>query len=80
MFYAKLLCFDKSGNVVNGWFTQDSAEEFLHTSGTHDWQRESLIIKAFPPETDKVVIYLNLTDAAGTVWIDDVGLKPLTLK
>lgn len=81
MFYAKLLCFDKSGNVVNKyWFVQDGSEEFLHTSGTHDWQKESLIIKAFPPETDKVVIYLNLTDAAGTVWIDDVELQPLTLK
>lgn len=81
MFYTMILCFDKYGRVPNAFFFgQDNAWEFLYAKGTNDWQRKSVILRAFPAETDHVAIYLCLSDARGEVWIDDVGLRPLTIE
>lgn len=81
MSYVMLICWDKYNRAVPSafMFVQDSAWEFLYATGTHDWQRKTMVFRAFPPDTDHVTVYLCLSDARGTVWIDDVGLRPLTL-
>ena len=74
----RLIAFKASGEGFGWWYTQDHTCEFLHGRGTQDWQEGSLIVREFPPETDYVNLYLELQDAVGQVWFDEVRLTPLS--
>jgi hypothetical protein len=39
----------------------------------------SVVLRRFEPETDALNVYLELHDAVGTVWLDEVKLAPLSL-
>lgn len=75
----RVLAFWQDGSGFGWWHSQDYTCEFLHGEGTRDWQEMSVVWRRFPPETDYLNIYLELADAAGSVWFDDVRLTPLTL-
>jgi hypothetical protein len=75
----RLIAFRANGEGFGWWHTQDHTSEFLYGRGTRDWHEESLVLRGFPAETDFVNVYLELEDAVGRVWFDDVRLTPLSL-
>lgn len=75
----KLIPFKASGDGFGWWLSQDHADEFCYGRGTQDWHEDSMVLREVQPETDYLNIYLELQDAVGQVWWDDVTLTPLTL-
>lgn len=67
-----------NGQGFGWWYSQDHTHEFCYGRGTRDWHEESVMLREFPPETDCVNVYLQLQDAVGKVWFDDVRLTPLS--
>jgi hypothetical protein len=76
---ARLIGLKASGEPI-AYFGQDHSSEFCYGRGTEDWHDVSVVLRAFEPQTDAVNVYLELQDAIGTVWIDDVRLAPLSLE
>ena len=74
-----LIPFKANGEGFGWWYTQDHTSEFCYGRGTKDWYEQSIVFREFPPETDYLNIYLELQDATGTVWWDDMKLTPLTV-
>jgi hypothetical protein len=77
---AQLIAFKADGSGFGWWHSQDHNYEFCYGRGTQDWHEVSVVLRQFPPETDFVNVYLELQDAVGQVWLDDVKLVPLSLK
>ncbi len=75
----KLIPFKAHGDGFGWWFSQDHTDEFCYGRGTQDWHEENVVLRRLQPETDYLNIYLELQDAVGKVWWDDVTLVPLTL-
>jgi hypothetical protein len=80
MSVVRVIPFKANGEGFGWWFSQDHSMEFLRGRGTQPWHNESVIWREFPPETDFLNVYLELTDAVGSVWFDDVSLLPLSLR
>jgi hypothetical protein len=75
----RVIAFQANGAGFGWWHGQDHTCEFLHGRGTQDWHEDSVVWRQFPPETDYLNLYLELADAVGTAWYDDLRLTPLTL-
>jgi hypothetical protein len=71
--------FKANGEGFGWWFSQDHTDEFCHGRGRQDWHEETLVMREFEPETDFLNIYLQLQDAVGKVWWDDMKLTPLSM-
>lgn len=80
---AGLACAQVIGLTAKGeaisYFSQDHTSEFCYGRGVRDWHEVSVVFREFEPRTDALNIYLQLHDAIGTVWFDDVRLAPLSL-
>jgi hypothetical protein len=74
----QLLPLKASGEPI-AFFGQDHTYEFCYGRGVQDWHETSEVLRQFPPEAGAVNLYLQLQDAIGTVWFDDVRLIPLSL-
>ena len=79
MSVVRVIPFKANGEGFGWWFSQDHTWEFCYGRGRQDWHEESVVLRAFQPETDYLNVYLLLQDAVGKVWIDDVTLTPLSL-
>ena len=63
--------------MIGVWVTGDASgktltRESLNTEGL--WRE--MVIEGIKPKADALAIYLNLVDAPGSVWFDDVELVP----
>lgn len=77
-FYTHLLPFNRHG-VPIGWHGANHASEHHYVTGkTKGWERRVLTTR-FSPQTHSMVIFPRVTDAIGTVWLDDIAIKPLPL-
>ncbi len=75
---AQVIGLRANGEAI-GWHSQDHTHEFCYGRGTQDWHEVSVVLRQFEPETDAVNVYLELHDAIGTVWFDEVRFVPLSL-
>jgi hypothetical protein len=78
-FYTHLLPFNRHG-VPIGWHGANHASEHHYVTGKTDGWEERVLVTRFAPEVASVVIYPRVDDTIGTVWIDDVEIRPLPLK
>ncbi len=66
-------------NVPIGWHGANHASEHHYVTGrTNGWE-ERVLITRFAPEAAGVTIFPRVEDTIGTVWIDDIAIKPLPL-
>jgi len=81
--HAGLSCAQVIGLTAKGeaisYCGQDHTNEFCYGRGVQDWHETSVVLRKFEPRTDALNVYLQLHDAIGTVWFDEVKLTPLTL-
>ncbi len=75
----RVIPFKATGEGFGWWLSQDHVDEFCYGRGTQEWHEETVVLRQLQPETDFLNVYLELQDAVGTVWWDDVALTPLTL-
>jgi len=75
---AQVIGLNASGGAIS-YYGQDYANEFCYGRGTRDWHEVSVVLRRFEPETDALNVYLELHDAVGIVWLDEVKLAPLSL-
>jgi hypothetical protein len=75
---AQVIGLTAKGEAIS-YFSQDHTHEFCYGRGTQAWHEASVVLRKFEPQTDAINVYLQLHDAIGTVWFDEVKLVPLTL-
>ena len=73
-----MIGLNANGQVLS-YVSQDHTHEFCYGRGVQDWHEVAVVLRKFEPETGAVNVYLELHDAIGTVWLDEVKLVPLTL-
>ena len=66
-------------DVPIGWHGANHANEHHYVTGTTDGWEERVLITRFSPDAAGVTIYPRVQDTIGTVWIDDIVIKPLPL-
>jgi hypothetical protein len=77
-FFTHLLPFNRHG-VPIGWHGANHSSEHHYVTGkTNGWE-ERVLVTRFQPEAAEVVIYPRVEDTIGTVWIDDIAIRPLPL-
>lgn len=77
-FFTHLLPRDRH-NVPIGWHGANHASEHHYVTGKTEAWEERVLITKFAPHVAGVTIYPRVQDAIGTVWIDDIVIKPLRL-
>ncbi len=75
---ARVIGLTAAGAAIS-YYGQDHATEFCYGRGKEDWHEVSVVLRKFEAETDALNVYLELHDAVGTVWLDQVKLAPLSL-
>ena len=77
-FFTYLLPFNRHV-VPIGWHGANHASEHHYVTGkTEGWEERALVTR-FASEVASVVIYPRVEDTIGTVWIDDIVIRPLPL-
>ncbi len=76
---ALVIPFKAGGEGFGWWYSQDHTWEFCYGRGVEDWHEVGVALREFEPGTDFLNVYLQLQDAVGRVWFDEVTLAPLSL-
>ncbi len=66
-------------NVPLGWHGENHANEHHTVTGTTDGWEERVLVTRFAPEAAGVTFFPRVEDTIGTVWIDDLVIRPLPL-
>jgi len=66
-------------DVPIGWHGDNHASEHHYVTGSTNGWEERVLVTRFRPEAAGVTVFPRVEDTVGTVWVDDIVIRPLPL-